>query len=207
VTPWTATVARRARAAQGGFSLLEVVIAGSLLAVALLGHTASLFSEQKLSSSQRARSSALLASDQFMERVRSDDDWPGLYDRLRTLALAAAKEGGDVHFEDGRQAYPPTKYYDDFVLPPGITGLRVLVDVPAVPETGTEDDPPQLVLREDAALAEYSLPADLNGDGLIDDAAHDGDYRVLPMVLIMRWETHGSPAEELRVSTWLWGQR
>ncbi len=196
----------RSSGREQGFSILEVLIAGALLATALLGHTASIFSEQKMSTAQRARSSALLASEQFMERMRSDDDWVGLYDRLRTLALLAQTPGGTVHLDDGRRVYPATDYYDDFVLPAGLRELHILVDVPAVPEAGGAV-PPVMVLREDVPLAAFGLPTDLNGDGVIDDATHDADYRVLPLVVTVRWQAPGAPSEELRISTWLWGQR
>lgn len=192
---------------EGGFSLLEVLIAAAVIGIAVLGHTASLFSEQKLSASQQSRSAALLAADQFMERMRSDDDWAGMYSRFRTLALAASKPGPGVRLDDGRLAYPVADYYDDFTVPAGIRELHILVDVPAVPEASAGAAEPALVLREDAVLADFSLPADLDGDGLIDDAAHDDNYRVLPVVVTLRWQALGSPTEELELSSWLWGQR
>ena len=70
---------------QAGFSMIELLIGGSVLAVALLGHTASIFSEHRLSESERARSTALLAAEQFMECMRSDDDYAGLFNRVNAL--------------------------------------------------------------------------------------------------------------------------
>ena len=70
---------------QSGFSLLEVLIGASILAIAVLGHSASIFSEQQLSREERARSTAMLATEQFMERLRSDDDFAGLFARLNTF--------------------------------------------------------------------------------------------------------------------------
>ncbi len=43
------------------------------------------------------------------------------------------------------------------------------------------------VLREDIDLPELGMPRDLNGDGDIDDADHSGDYRILPVLVRVRW--------------------
>jgi hypothetical protein len=67
---------------EGGFSLLEVLSAASLLAIALLGHTSNIFAEQPLRAEQRAGSTAMLAMEPFMERPRSDEDSVGLFERL-----------------------------------------------------------------------------------------------------------------------------
>ena len=40
---------------ESGFSIFEVLIGATILAVALLGHTASIFSEHKMSEAERAR--------------------------------------------------------------------------------------------------------------------------------------------------------
>ena len=203
----TTAFPRRARTAhtQGGFSVLEVLIAASLLAIALLGHTASVFSEHRLSSAERARSTALMAAEQFMERLRSDDDWTTLYSRLLVLDQLALKPGGTVFLEDNRRAFPPQAYYDDFVTPSGLNSLHVLVAVPSAPAAGATAG--EIALREDVPLAQFALPSDLDGDGVMDDQPHDGDYRILPVVVYVRWTADGAAPVELRVSSWLWGSR
>ncbi len=75
----------RARAAQGGFTLLEVLIGGVVLAIGLLAHLSSTIAAHHLNVEQRLRSEALQTARQFIERLRSDEDWEGLYGRLRTL--------------------------------------------------------------------------------------------------------------------------
>jgi len=220
---------------------MEVIIGGAVLAVALLGHTASIFSEHRLSRAEQARSTALLATEQFVERLRSDDDWPGLFSRLNTLQeisrQAGSKTAGSYETEstaltsfdapwfdqeafyqvyvtalddhstltDGRIAFPPQSYYPDFVNPTGLGTFHVSVEVPSA---GLSTDPlGQPFLREDLDLERFGLPADLNGDGDIDDASHDSDYRVLPVVVTLRWTAGIEAPQELRVSTWLWGYR
>ncbi len=255
---------RHARArnglSEGGFSLLEVLIGASLLAIALLGHTSSIFSEHRLSAEQRARSTAMLAMEQFTERMRSDEDFAGLFERLNnlqelsrrtpaaaytwlhemvrgyyeedllytadgTLAMDAydtlyaswnytqstllvvddfeSTRSGFVSLRDGRRAFAAQTYYDDFVVPAGIRDFHVAVEVPSAP---TAEDPTP-VLREDVPLSRFGLPADLNGDGVIDDKAHSGDYRTIPVIVTYRWTSATGGAEELRLSTWIWGNR
>ena len=100
---------------QAGFSLIEVLIGSSVLAIALLGHGASLFSEQKLSQEERTRSAALLTMDQFMERMRSDTDFDTLYVRLLTLQELSARSpiAGFEWYEEVAYAYQTGAGVDD----------------------------------------------------------------------------------------------
>jgi hypothetical protein len=180
-------------------------VAAALLSIALLGHTASIFSEHKLSTAEQARSAALLASEQFMERLRSDDDFAGLYARLEELDLQAQQPGGKVHLEDNRRAFTPQTYYPDFVTPRGLSGFYVLVDVPSAPVPGSLTG--ERVLREDVPQQRFGLPSDLDGSGAIDDKPHDADYRALPVVVTFRWTALDEAPSEFHVSTWLWGYR
>ncbi len=249
--------------AQAGFSVLEVLIGASLLAIAVLGHTASIFAEHQLSTEERARSTAMLAMEQFMERMRSDDDFAGLFSRLNNLqelsrrspAAASgwleemvggyyeagslykdetggyagdgagtmysswsyaentllavddydATRSGFVSLRDGRRAFAPQTYYDDFSTPAGVQDFHVAVEVPSAPTAGGAEA--GSVLREDLPLQRFGLPADLNGDGTIDDASHNDDYRAVPVIVTFRWTTSTGAEEEMRLSTWVWGYR
>ena len=218
-----------ARHAEAGFSIFEVLIGATILAVALLGHTASIFSEHRMSEGERARSTALLATEQFLERMRSDDDWAGLYDRLNTLRAVSA--GGTLDaislkawydaesvfavnqlarkdhatLEDGRIVYPPTVYYEDFVAPSGLQSFHVLVEVPAAALNSDLTGTP--VLREDLSLSTFGMPADLNGDGVIDDQSHNDDYLAIPIRVSIRFSHSDGKFEELTFGSWLWGYR
>lgn len=61
--------------------------------------------------------------------------------------------------------------------PDGLVGEIVFPTGPGAPG----------VLREDLALAALGTPHDLNGDGGTDSADHSGDYRVLPVLVRLRW--------------------
>ena len=47
------------------------------------------------------------------------------------------------------------------------------------------------VLREDIAMPELGMPHDLNGDGGLDGIDHAGNYRILPVLLRLRWKGSG----------------
>jgi len=226
----------RRSAREGGFTILEIMIAASVLAIALLGHTASIFSEHKLSESQRARSTALLAAEQFMERLRSDDDWVGLYGRLNTLREIAILAGGGTA-PDTLKSVPTQPWFDqaavlsayDFaktdhaylqdgrvVYAPQVyysdfvrpSGLLSLHVLVDVPAAPLLSDPTgPPVLREDLPLTKFGLAADLDGDGAIDDASRNDDYQAIPIIVNVRWTHSNNSTEELRIASWLWGYR
>ena len=48
-------------------------------------------------------------------------------------------------------------------------------------------------LREDASDVELGLPRDLDGDTLVDDLDHRGDYRILPVKVEIAWQSPLGP--------------
>ncbi|HKE00131.1 MAG TPA: hypothetical protein VKE69_03915 [Planctomycetota bacterium] len=44
-------------------------------------------------------------------------------------------------------------------------------------------------LREDVTIPELGMPRDLNGDGTIDSLDHSRDYRILPVLVRVRWKS------------------
>ena len=62
-------------------------------------------------------------------------------------------------------------------------------------------------LREDIDASELGMPRDLNGDRIIDDLDHSGDYRLLPVCIIARWQSKLG-TRQLRIHTLLakWNQ-
>jgi hypothetical protein len=141
--------------------------------------------------------------EKFIDRLRSDPDWDGLYARVVDLS---AESAGDAtlssHAVDlALPTYAPTDYYSDFVAPTQLGTVTVLVQVPAADRSGTT------VLREDVDAPRYGLPADLDGDGVIDGDPRDDDYQSLPVVVRLRWQRAGEHAQEVVLATWLRGER
>jgi hypothetical protein len=75
--------------------------------------------------------------------------------------------------------------------------------VPFAADVDTGDD----VLREDTIMPEFSLPADLDGDGMISSKPLDGTYQALPVVVRVAWSRRVGDPCELRFFTWLRGER
>ena len=187
-----------------GFTLLEVLVAAGILSVALLGIIATTLGENRFVREETVRSGVLDVVQRFTEKLRADDDWVGLYDRLRGLEASVATLGEkDALLQDGRRSYPPTAYFSDFVLPRELDTMTVLVSVPSAADKDTGVQ----VLREDINSGRFDLPADLNGDGTVDDAAHNGDYSVLPLHVTFRWVASGEYPQEMRMGLWLRGER
>jgi hypothetical protein len=187
-----------------GVALIEVMTGMAVLLVALLAHVSSVLNEDRMAREQVTRSEALQVVRQLVESLRADEDWAGLYGRLRVLRDAAqVAVTGQVRLDDGRGAYDPTVYDPDFQVPEDGPSVAVLVDVPASTPVGGG----ALVLREDAELPEFGLPSDLNGDGHVHTDARDADYTTLPIVVTFRWQAPGQPAEQMRLATWLRGTR
>jgi hypothetical protein len=206
VTPPSACAANGARRAprgvQAGFSLVDVMVASTIMLIVVLGHVASTMAQHELARVERTRSSVLRTAGRFVERLRSDEDWAGLYARLRLHQSQASSRGiQDARLEDGRPTYLPSTYIPGFTAPSGVT---VLVDVPHAPDATTGEN----VLREDVTDAELLLPSDLNGDGAISTEARDLDYQFLPLKTTFRWRMpEQDRVQQLTVITWLRGSR
>ncbi len=196
LSPTASQAPRRPRAA--GFALVDVLLAGAVLLIAVLGHVASTVAQHDLSRTERERSAALRTAGRLLEQLRADEDWSGLYARLHLYQTRAGTLGdATALLADGRRTYPPSTYLPGFEAPEGFT---VLLEVPHTvdPLTGVG------ALREDADAPDLLLPADLNGDGRIDAAPRDGDYRFLPVRCTFRWRFEGQRrVQQTRIVVWM----
>lgn len=195
--------ARRSPRVEGGFVLMDVLLGAIVLAIALLGHAASVLSSHRLDQSVECRGDALATLEKFVDRLRSDPDWDGLYARVVDLSAESASDAtlSSIAVDLSLPTHAPTDYYSDFVAPTHLGTVTVLVQVPSTTRTGVA------ALREDASAPRYGLPADLDGSGTVDGAARDDDYLSLPVVVRLRWQRAGEDAEEIVMATWLRGER
>lgn len=173
----------------------------AVLSVALLGHASTVLFHRDASKDVGERAVALMTLQRFVERLREDSDWPGLYGRLREFSVESAGDAGLSHggSDPALAAREPSDYYADFDAPSSLGTVTVLVQVP-VTTVGAETG-----LFETASAPRYGLPADLNGDGLIRGASRTIDYHALPVVARLRWQRAGRDAREIVLSTWLRG--
>ncbi|MCY3004091.1 MAG: prepilin-type N-terminal cleavage/methylation domain-containing protein [Planctomycetota bacterium] len=154
-----------------GFSLLELMIAISVMSVGLLGFTqamvtalrAQLLARQQAIATEAARRQIeIMGSTQFSEVFRrfngaTVDDPAGVVVPGANFAVPGlTAQVGDADGMAGEVLFP--------------------VDSVAPEE-----------LREDIANTALGTPLDLDVDGAVDGVDHSNDYQMLPVVVIVRW--------------------
>jgi len=187
------------RSTERGLTLIDMMVAGAVLAIGVLGYASAAVSAQRLTRDETSRGVALVTLQRFVERMRADDDWAGLYGRLKARSVESANDPARTHLDADASlpTYAPTDYYADFTVPSTLGTVTVLVQVPTFAVGGTTE------LHEDLAAPRYGLPFDLNGDGAIDATRRDADYRALPCVVRLRWQRAGQRPDEVVAATWL----
>ena len=170
---------------RGGFTLVELLIVVTVLAVALLSMSQSLVASMRLSGVNRETA---LATDGVRATIE-------LLEGAQNFSQVFALYDGNPANDPGVAGTAPGAAFDVHGLsavdgdPDGRVGEIVF------PVVGNE-------LRENLVDASLGMPRDLNGDGVIDAANHAGDYKLLPVLLRLRWKVGGS-ARSLEVRTLL----
>lgn len=169
----TRTIRRRLRA-RAGFTLVDVMAAAVVLAVAMSGLAGSLLSAMALSRVNRETALATAAAQRLVEEAQGVPfaETFAVYngDATDDLGLTVAARGANF-------AVPGLEPQDGDA--DGQCG-RVMFPVGAILGVGEE-------LREDALDARLGMPRDLDLDGVIDAADHAGDYALLPLRVRIEW--------------------
>ena len=152
----------------GGFTLLEVLIAISVLAVAvgLTGSTIVSISNYAQVAKENSLARAALSTQLQV---------------LRAYPFAQLFRDFNASGADDSSMGAPGPGFDVLGLNPipGDPDGRVgRIELPAA-------DPSSTVLREDLVFVELGMPADLNADGIVDAEDHSDDYRMLPIRLVL----------------------
>jgi Tfp pilus assembly protein PilV len=194
---------RRSACRSQGIALIEVLVSMVVVAVGLLAYGSSVLQNHKCSASAEERGVAVLTLERFVERLRADTDWAGLYARLRPLSSESTSDTTlkSLARDPSLTAYAPSTYYADFDVPASLGTVTVLVQVPSTTVSGVAG------LRENANAPRYGLPMDLNGDGAVDGNTRNADCAVIPVVVRLRWQRKGRAADEVVVATSLRGDR
>ncbi len=153
-------------------TLIEVSISVTILVTILMGFCQALMGSSKAARTAREASIATDAARQMMETLRAEN----------FSAVFAANNSSAA---------------DD---PGGMTARLAAFDVPGLtPRTDDADglcgqiiwpeldDGGNATLREDTDESRLSMPRDLNGDGVVDNADHSGDYAILPVLVRVEW--------------------
>ena len=165
-----------------GTTLLEIVVAGSVLAVAF-----SIYAGTSLAVRNEARAThevtlASFACQRVVEAMRAAP-----FDEI--FARWNHDRGDDP---DGAGTAPGVSF--DV---PGLSSVEGdddgLVGEVLLPEI--EVQPGVWQLREDSNAADLGMPRDLNGDSVLDDVDHSQDYFQIPVCVRARWNGRTGPCK------------
>jgi prepilin-type N-terminal cleavage/methylation domain-containing protein len=160
------------RGSRSGFSLIEVVIAISVLLFGLLGFSQAVLRSVKTNDATREEALASEAARRMLETLQSQEfadvfrlynanpnDDPGLPGSAPGANFAVAGLNALADDADG--------FVGEIIFP-------VNAGAPGV-------------LREDVVSIPLGMPRDIDGDEVLDAADHSDDYRVLPVVVRITW--------------------
>lgn len=158
---------KRRRAIQG-LTLVEIIIAVAIFAVAGLGFMGMMMMSSRENVSTRQRIVALQGARAKVEEMLSVP-----FDEI------FARYNADVVDDPADVVSPGPNFAVDGLEPragdaDGLAGQVVFPMIGAA-------------LREDVDDAQLEMPRDLNNDGAVDALDHSGDYRVLPVIIRVEW--------------------
>ncbi len=171
---------RNHKRAQRGLTLIELVMAMTILAVALLGYAKTVAMASVAASTSREATLASESGRRMIETLRAAD-----FDEVfvRYNSTVADDPGGIVS--------PGANF--------AVTGLDARAnDADGMPGEilfPTINVGGALQLREDVVDVKLGMPSDLDGDGAVDAANHAANYENLPVLIRVRWRGVGGPGQ------------
>jgi len=158
----------------GGFTLLEVVFTLLLLVIGITGISRMTVAVTRAGNMQRETEIANEAARAMLERIKAES-FPQAF---RTFNATSTDDPGGVGTAPGANF--------------AVAGLRAAPDdadgLPGEIVFPTPTGQPGQ-LRENVTDARLDMPHDLNGDGLIDSANHATDYKLLPVLVRVHWQS------------------
>jgi prepilin-type N-terminal cleavage/methylation domain-containing protein len=161
-------VPARASGGARGTTLVELLVALAVFAIAAGGLLTTLLQTRSLNRSNRELTAAVMAAQDVLEQLYAAD-FAEIFARFNATTAddpAAGASPGSGFAVERLVARPGD--------PDGLPGEIVFL------AQGDE-------LREDTLLPALGGPRDLDLDGDVDAADHAGDYRVLPVLIRVSW--------------------
>lgn len=174
----TGNLAKRRR---GGFSIVEVMVAAALLAIAISGISGSMLSALALNNVNRDTSIAQQAARRVIEQAHGVQ-----FDQIFFAFNSVAGDTVGIEFGPNFAVPGLEPIQGD---PDGFVG-QVMFPTVAPVGGGPED------LREDVNDPALGMPRDLDLSGGAPDALpHQNDYRLLPMRVRLQWQGVAGPRQ------------
>ena len=157
--------------APAGFTLIELIAAASVLAIAACGMSVAIVNAMSTSAVTRETAQARAAARQLMEQIQNIP----VHDVFATFNTIST----DDPLGPGTA---PGGIFDIQTKPAAVQVSNMTGEI-LFPEAGVAGE-----LREDVQDPILGMPRDLNGDGTIDNLNHALDYIVLPVRIRIRWQ-------------------
>jgi hypothetical protein len=158
--------------------MIEVMFGLVILTVGVLGFSRAMVSSIRASKSTDDVNRATKAAHAVLQRIEAE-----------AFADAFRRFNDDKTDDPGGAGTAPGAHFAVQGLnaePDDADGLPLDVVFPT--QAG---DPTRL--REDVVITELGMPRDLNGDNVIDGNDHSVDYRLLPVLVRVRWRSAAGP--------------
>jgi len=169
----------------GAFTLVELLLVISVLLIAFLALSQSIVASMALTRVNRESALATDGIRHMVEVLQGGEDFEDLYQLYNGW-------NGD----DPGPGPAPGSGFTVAGLEPVEGDSDGLVGEIVFPTVETSAG---LELREDVEEPTLGMPRDLNGDGALDALDHAGDYRLLPVVVRLRWRgVSGERSAEVR---------
>ncbi|HTF87280.1 MAG TPA: hypothetical protein VK843_02645 [Planctomycetota bacterium] len=170
---------RRPRRARAGFTLVDVMMAAVVLAVAISGVCGSIVVSMSLNRVNRDTAVAQQAARLVLEEIES-----------RTFNEVFAAYNADAGDNAGLLSAAPGANFVVAGLEPldgDADGMCGRIMFPTQVAGGVEQ------LREDFVDPALGMPRDLNSDAVVDALDHATNYRVLPVRVRIEWQGSTGP--------------
>lgn len=175
-------VRSRAIHSDSGFTLIDVCVGLLILALAVGALVGTMFSALRLDRVNESKAAANQALRGVLEDMKAME-----FSEVYAAYNASKADDPDPGY-DYKTALDLTS-----VLPVGTCGTAPLAQV-IFPEDSNG------FLREDLVDPALGMPRDLDGDGGTDGDDHSADYRILPVVVKLDWESPSGP-QTIQVAT------
>jgi type II secretory pathway pseudopilin PulG len=161
---------------RAGMTLVEIVVAICVLLVGVLGFVRTIASLQRVDVMTRETAQATEAARAVMERISAE-----------AFAEAFRRYNSVPSDDPGGAGTAPGATFS-------VDGLSPIEGATSVGEVIFPVDPAApAVLDETITDPELGMPRDLNGDGDDDDAGISTTYKVLPVIVRVRWRGASGP--------------
>jgi type II secretory pathway pseudopilin PulG len=158
---------------RSGFTMVDVVVAASILVIAIGGLSGSVISTMKLNRTNEETASAYAAVRTMTETIQ-DAEFGEIF----------ATFNSDPNDDPDGAGTAPGSNFDVFGLDTRVDDADGMVGQVLFP-TATAGG--VLQLREDVVDPALGMPRDLDGDSFADAGDHSADYILLPVTLQLQW--------------------